>query len=59
MIFLRNGLAEITAVALCLLFIDSLAAANILSKNWYYSFGSHSHDERGLSIADGTSDLMK
>ena len=46
-------------ITLCLLFIEGFTNAIILLRNCYYLFDSHSRDERGFSVVDGTSVLMK
>ena len=46
-------------ITLCLLFIEGFTTAIIFLRNCYYLFDSHSSDERGLSVVDGTSVLMK
>ena len=57
--FLRDVLTETTGTALCFLFMESFTTTIILSGNCFYLFESHSRNERGLSIADGTSALVK
>ena len=39
--------------------MEGFATAIILLRNCYYLFDSHSRDERGLSVVDGTPVLMK
>ena len=39
--------------------MEGLATVIISSGNSYYLFDSHNRDERGLSVIDGTSVLMK
>lgn len=39
--------------------MEDLTRAIILSGNSFYLFDLHSHNERGLSVADGTSVLVK
>ena len=39
--------------------MEGFTTAIILLRNCYYLFDSHSRDERGLSVVDGTSVLMK
>ena len=39
--------------------MEGFATAIISSGNCYHLFDSHSRDERGLSVIDGTSVLMK
>ena len=39
--------------------MEGFATAIILLRNCYYLFDSHSRDERGLSVTDETSVLMK
>ena len=46
-------------VSLCLLFMEGSTTAVILLRNCYYLFDSHSFDERGFGVVDGTSVLMK
>ena len=46
-------------IILCLLFMEGFTTAINLLRNCYYSFDSHSPDERVLSMDDGTSVLMK
>ena len=44
---------------MCLLFLEGFATAIILLRNCYFLFESHSYDEKGLSVVNGTSTLMK
>ena len=56
--FLRDVLRENAnnaSTTLSLLFMEGFAAAIISWGNCYYLFDSHSRDERGLSVIDGTS----
>ena len=46
-------------ITLCLLFMEGFTAAIILLRNCFYLLDSHSRGERGLSVVDGTSVLMK
>ena len=46
-------------ITLCLLFMEGFTTGIILLRNCYYLFDSHSCDERGLSVVNGTSVLMK
>ena len=39
--------------------MERFTTAIILLRNCYYLFDSHSRDERGLSVVDGASVLMK
>ena len=60
--FLRDVFRENennASTTLSLLFMEGFATATISSGNCYYLFDSHSHEERGLSLIDGTSVLMK
>ena len=46
-------------ITLCLLFMEGFTTAIILLRNCSDLFDSHSCDEKTISVADGTSDLMK
>ena len=46
-------------ITLCLLFMEGFTNAIVLLRNCYYLFVSPSRDERGFSVVDGTSVLMK
>ena len=46
-------------ITLGLLFMEGFTTATILLRNCYYLFDSHSRDESGFSLVDGTSVLMK
>ena len=46
-------------ITLCLLFMERFTTGIILLRNCYYLLDSHSCDERGLSVVNGTSVLMK
>ena len=39
--------------------MEHVTTAIISSGNYYFLFDSHSRDERGISVIDGTSVLMK
>ena len=41
-------------ITLCLQFMEGFANVVILLRNCYHLFDSHSRDERGLSVVDGT-----
>ena len=56
-VFRENG--NNASTTLYLLFMEGFATAIISSGNCYPLFDSHSRDERGLSVIDGTSVLMK
>ena len=59
--FLRDHLTTgaNNGITLCLLYMEGFTIAFILLRNCYYLFDSHNRDERGLSVVDGTSALMK
>ena len=57
-VFLRDALTT-GFITLRLLFMEGFAAAIILLGSCCYLFDSHSRDERGLSVVDGTSVLIK
>ena len=59
-LFLRDVLTTGNGgMILCLLILEGFTTSIILSRNSYYLFDSHSRDERGLSVVDGTSVLLK
>ena len=47
------------STTLSVLSMEGFTTAIISSGYFYYLFDSHSHDERELSVIDGTSVLMK
>ena len=60
--FLRDVFKENAndaSITLSLLFMEGFATAIISSGNGYHLFNLHGRDERGLSVIDGTSVLMK
>ena len=46
-------------ITLCLLFMEGFTTAIILLRNCCYLFDSHSRNERGSSVVDGISVLLK
>ena len=60
--FLRDVFKENAnnaSTSLSLLFIECFTTAIFSSGNCYFLFDSHSRDERGISVIDGTSVLIK
>ena len=51
--------ANNSSTTLSLLFMEGFTTVIISSGNYSYLFDSSSHDEKGLSVIDGTSVLMK